>query len=60
MNLKKMGPKDGRWVELAQDRAHWRNLGFMVLNLLVILRRRWLTNMNDDCFFGLYTRILQM
>jgi hypothetical protein len=37
MDLTEMGCKDGRWMELAQDRVQWRALVFVVLNLRVLL-----------------------
>jgi hypothetical protein len=37
MDLREMSCEDGRWMELAQDRAQWRALVLAVLNLRVLL-----------------------
>jgi hypothetical protein len=37
IDLREMGCKDGRWMELAQDRVQWWTLVLAVLNLGVLL-----------------------
>jgi hypothetical protein len=37
MDLRETGCKDGRWMELAQDRVQWRALVSVVLNLRALL-----------------------
>jgi hypothetical protein len=37
MDLREIGCEDGRWMELAQDFAHWLALVLAVLNLRVLL-----------------------
>jgi hypothetical protein len=37
MGLREIGCEDGRWMELAEDRVHWRDLVLAVLTLWVLL-----------------------
>jgi hypothetical protein len=36
MDIRKMGCEEGRWMEIAQDRVHWRPLVLAMLNLRVL------------------------
>jgi hypothetical protein len=47
MDLRETGCEDGRWMELAQDRVHWRALVLAVLNLGVLLPDSQLINKMD-------------
>jgi hypothetical protein len=40
ITVREMGCKDGRWIELAQDRVRWRALVLAVLNLQGLLLER--------------------
>jgi hypothetical protein len=37
IDIQKISCDDGRWMEVAQDRAQWRDLVLAVLNLRVLL-----------------------
>jgi hypothetical protein len=56
MVLRELGCEDGRWMELAQDRVHWRALVLPVLNVRVLLPENELISKMDlrgiDCEDG--------
>jgi len=59
MDLREIGCEDGRWMELAQDRAQQQALVLVIMNLQVLLPQRYLFFTAIDTFYLYLKRATQ-